>query len=85
MQNTRSTFSLLFYINTSKIKKSGKCPIVGRISVDGENTAFSTGMDILSSDWNAHSGLAVGKSKEPAYISVCQVLFAVRVRTAVFD
>ncbi|MDR2690791.1 MAG: site-specific integrase [Dysgonamonadaceae bacterium] len=69
MQNTRSTFSLLFYINTSKIKKSGKCPIVGRISVDGENTAFSTGMDILSSDWNAHSGLAVGKSKENAVIN----------------
>lgn len=69
MQNTRSTFSVLFYINTGKAKKSGKCPIVGRISVDGENTAFSTGMDILPSEWDAHPGLAVGKSKENAVIN----------------
>jgi site-specific recombinase XerD len=64
MQNIRSTFSLLFYINTSKRKKSGKCPVLGRISVDGENTAFSTGMDILPSEWDAGLGLATGKSKE---------------------
>jgi site-specific recombinase XerD len=69
MQNTRSTFSILFYINTGKAKKSGKCPIVGRISVDGESTAFSTGMDIFPSEWDAHSGLAVGKSKESFIIN----------------
>ena len=50
MQHNRSTFSILFYINRGKAKKSGKCPIVGRISIDGENTAFSTGIDILPSD-----------------------------------
>ena len=61
MQNTRSTFSLLFYINTSKAKKSGKCPILGRISIDGENTTFSTGTDILPSGWDAGSGKATGK------------------------
>jgi integrase len=64
MQNTRSTFSLLFYINTGKTKKSGKCPIVGRISVDGKNTAFSTGLDIHPADWDAGSGTATGKSRE---------------------
>jgi site-specific recombinase XerD len=69
MQNTRSTFGILFYINTSKTKKSGRCPIVGRISVDGENTTFSTGMDILPSDWGAHLGLATGKSKENLIIN----------------
>ena len=64
MKNNRSTFSILFYINTSKAKKSGKCPILGRISIDGENTAFSTGMEILSSDWDTGSGKATGKFKE---------------------
>jgi integrase len=64
MQNTRSTFSLLFYINTGKTKKSGRCPIVGRISVDSKNTAFSTGVDILPEDWDAGSGMATGKSQE---------------------
>jgi integrase len=69
MQNTRSTFSLLFYINTSKTKKSGKCPIVGRISVDGKNRAFSTGLDIHSSDWDASSGMATGRSKDSLAIN----------------
>jgi site-specific recombinase XerD len=64
MQNIRSTFSLLFYINTGKTKKSGKCPILGRISIDGESTAFGTGMDVFPAEWDASSGLATGKSKE---------------------
>jgi site-specific recombinase XerD len=64
MQNTRSTFGLLFYINTSKEKKSGKCPILGRITVDGKSTAFSTGLETLPSDWDAGRGMATGKSKE---------------------
>ena len=62
MEHNRSTFSILFYLNTSKKKKSGKCPIIGRISVDGESKAFSTGMDILPDEWSAQDGLAIGKS-----------------------
>lgn len=64
MQTNRSTFSILFYLNTSKKKKSGNCPIVGRISVDGKSTAFSTGLEILAEQWNPQSGLTIGKSKE---------------------
>lgn len=58
MEYNRSTFSILFYLNTSKKKKSGKCPVMGRISVDGKSTAFSTGIDILPDEWNAPEGLA---------------------------
>ena len=32
----RSTFKTLFYINRSKQKKNGKCPIMGRITIDGQ-------------------------------------------------
>jgi site-specific recombinase XerD len=64
MQINRSTFSILFYLNTSKRKKSGKCPVMGRISVDGKSTAFSTGLDVLPEQWDAKAGLATGKSKE---------------------
>jgi site-specific recombinase XerD len=62
MEYNRSTFSILFYLNTSKKKKSGKCPVMDRISVDGKSTAFSTGMDILPNEWNAQEGLATGKA-----------------------
>lgn len=68
-ENIRSTFSILFYLNTSKQKKSGKCPIMGRISIDGKSTAFSTGLDILAKDWNAKSGLALGKEKDTKTIN----------------
>ena len=62
MEYNRSTFSILFYLNTSKKKKSGKCPVMGRISVDGKSTAFSIGIDILPDEWNASEGLATGKA-----------------------
>lgn len=39
-QNSRSTFAVLFYLNTSKVKKSGKCPVMGRITVDGKEHRF---------------------------------------------
>ncbi len=64
MKKNRSTFAILFYLNTSKTKKSGKCPIVGRISIDGKSTTFSTGLEISPEQWDAKSGLATGKPKE---------------------
>lgn len=64
MKTNRSTFSIFFYPNTSKTKKSGACAIVGRITVDGKNTTFSTGLEIAPNDWDNQSGLAKGKSKE---------------------
>lgn len=69
MQNNRSTFAILFYLNTSKKKKSGKCPVMGRISVDGKNSAFSTDLELLPEQWNAKQGIATGKSKEETSIN----------------
>lgn len=69
MKYNRSTFSILFYLNTSKQKKSGKCPIMGRISIDSKNTAFSIGLDIFLKDWDAQTGLAIGKSDEAKTIN----------------
>ena len=69
MKTNRSTFSILFYPNTSKIKKSGACPIVGRITVDGKNTTFSTGLEIMPDDWDNPTGTAKGQSKESVTIN----------------
>ena len=64
MKKNRSTFAILFYPNTSKTKKSGACPIVGRITVDGKNTTFSTGLEIMPDNWDNQTGAAKGQSKE---------------------
>ena len=42
----RSTFRLLFYINRQKIKKTGKCPVMGRITLDGKVGQYSTGEEV---------------------------------------
>lgn len=69
MQINRSTFGILFYLNTSKKKKSGKYPLVGRITVDGKSTAFSTGLELFPEQWDSKQGIATGKSKEESDIN----------------
>ena len=42
----RSTFKLLFYINRQKVKKNGRCPIMGRVTLDGKVSQYSTGLEV---------------------------------------
>ncbi len=60
----RSTFNILFYINRQKIKKNGKCPILGRITVDGKAVQYSTKEEIESKFWNPESGCCMGKGND---------------------
>lgn len=60
----RSTFRILFYINRSKIKKNGCCPIMGRISVDNGIAQFSTGREIKPSDWSVEKEEASRKTAD---------------------
>jgi site-specific recombinase XerD len=60
----RSTFKVLFYLNTSKRKKSGFCPLMGRITVDGQIAQFSLKEDVNPDCWNSKKERVVGKSRE---------------------
>ena len=60
----RSTFKTLFYINRSKQKKNGKCPIMGRITIDGEQVQYSTGKEIVPDLWDCHKGRCKGTGEE---------------------
>ncbi|WP_163310015.1 Arm DNA-binding domain-containing protein [Dysgonomonas sp. 521] len=60
----RSTFKILFYINRNKQKKNGKCPVLGRITIDGTNTQFSVKADTLPELWSVEKGCSIGRSKE---------------------
>ena len=42
----RSTFKLLFYINRQKVKKNGRCPVMGHVTLDGKVSQYSTGLEI---------------------------------------
>lgn len=58
----RSTFKHLFYINRNKTKKNGLCPVMGRITLDGDISQFSTGVETNPELWDAKAGLSTGKS-----------------------
>ena len=60
----RSTFKTLFYINRSKLKKNGKCPIMGRITIDGQQVQYSMGLDINPNNWDAKHGRCKGDIDE---------------------
>jgi integrase len=58
----RSTFKYLFYINRDKTKKNGLCPVMGRITLDGEIAQFSTGVETNPALWDAKAGRSTGKT-----------------------
>jgi len=60
----RSTFKILFYLNTSKRKKSGACPLMGRITIDGKIAQFSLKEDIHPDCWDLKKERASGKTRE---------------------
>ena len=60
----RSTFRTLFYINRSKLKKNGKCPIMGRITIDGQQVQYSMGLEINPDNWDAKHGRCKGDLDE---------------------
>ncbi len=60
----RSTFAVFFYINKSKVKKNGLCPVMGRITIDSGISQFSAKTEVNHTIWDAKAGRAIGKSKD---------------------
>ena len=60
----RSTFNLLFYIKKSQPRKTGLCPVMGRITIDCGAVQFSCKFDIDPKIWDADSGRAYGRSEQ---------------------
>ena len=58
----KSTFSVIFYLKKSKVKKDDTSPIMGRITVDGTQAQFSCKISIEAKLWGTKGGRAIGKS-----------------------
>ena len=52
----RSTFSVLPYINRSKVKADGTTAVLCRITVDGKSSTMATGIYCKPEDWNSKTG-----------------------------
>ena len=68
METSKSTFEISYFIQRTKInKKTGLAPIIGRITIDGESTHFSTKMHIDPERWELDekgkpTGRTIGKT-----------------------
>ena len=60
---SRSTFSVLFYANKSKVK-NGIVPVMGRITINGTQSQFSSKRSIPLSLWDAKGNCAKGRTRE---------------------
>lgn len=65
----RSTFKYLFYINRNKVKKNGLCPVMGRVTLDGEIAQFSTGLETNPDLWDAKTGRSTGRTTYEAGVN----------------
>ncbi len=65
----RSTFKLLFYINRQKVKKNGKCPVMGRVTLDGKVSQYSTGLEVEPAYWDADTGRASTDGRKDSFDS----------------
>lgn len=65
----RSTFKLLFYINRQKVKKNGRCPVMGHVTLDGKVSQYSTGLEIEPDLWDAKKGKAFADGRKTGNIT----------------
>lgn len=60
----RSSFSILFFIRESKVRKNGNVPIEVTVTVNGERCSFSTGKQVSVEKWDKSKQQVKGKDEE---------------------
>ena len=60
----KNTFKVLFYVKRSAVKKTGKAPIIARITVDQAISQFNTQLEIDPKMWSVSLGKAAGRTTE---------------------
>jgi hypothetical protein len=65
----RSTFKVLFYLKKNAPKKNGMVSVIARITVNGEQSAFSTKIDAMPDIWDVRYGRMLGKSRDAQEIN----------------
>ena len=63
------TFKVLLYLKRSGLDKSGKAPIMGRITVNRTIAQFSSKLSCTTELWNPRESRLNGKSKEAVEIN----------------
>lgn len=67
----RSSFSILFFIRDSRVRKDGTASIEVVLTVNGERCAFSTGKRVKSYNWDKAKQQVKGKDEEAQSLNNC--------------
>jgi site-specific recombinase XerD len=62
--SSKTTFSLVFYINRSKEKKNGECPVMLRININGDKVSLRLKRFIDPERWDAARYQMKGRTEE---------------------
>ena len=65
----KNTFKVLFYVKRNAVKKTGKAPIIARITVDQAISQFNTQLEIDPDQWDAPRGKATGEGPKAQQIN----------------
>ena len=76
----KSTFSVIYYLKRQVVKKDGTVPVMGRITVDGNQTQFSCKLSVDPKLWDTKGGRVTGRST--AALETNRMLDKMRVRNA---
>ena len=77
--SSRATFSLVFYINRTKQKKNGECPVMLRININGAKVALQIKRFINPKDWDSVRYCMKGRNAEARVFN--EYIDAVKLRT----
>lgn len=67
----RRTFSLMFYIRRTKLRRNLEAPVMLRITVNSDRTDFSIQRTILPEHWNSERGCAKSTSRFGKELNQC--------------
>lgn len=58
----QNTFKVLFVLRRNHVNKDGKCAIIVRVSVNGEQERINSTLDVEPELWDSQSGKAIGRT-----------------------
>jgi len=67
----RRTFSLMFFIRRTKLRKNLEAPVLMRITVNGDRTDVAIQRTILPENWNSERGCAVANTRFGKELNQC--------------
>lgn len=66
----RNTFSLLFYINRTKVRKDGTCKLLCKVSIDAKSAPININAFVDPSLWNPETKRANGRSENARTVNL---------------